>query len=81
MQDVFCVQTYRKQGRRVEAGELRRFALEAPARREGKHLAARSAGVLVFRVSADPEEDRCTDLEVIARYGDAPIISSAVSWL
>lgn len=72
MQTIFCVQTYWRQGRRMEAGQLRQFAQEADARSVGKSLSGRMPGVLVYAITGEPEADFWDDPRVIARYGDAP---------
>lgn len=72
MQTIFCVQTYWRQGRRMEPGQLRQFAAEAEARSVGRSLSRRMPGVIVYSVTGEPEADFWDDALVIARYGDAP---------
>ena len=72
MQSIYCVQTYWRQGRRMEPGQLRQFAGEADARQVGKSLAVRMPGVLVYAITGEPEADFWDEPRLIARYGDAP---------
>lgn len=72
MQTIYCVQTYWKSGRRLEMGQLRQFAEEAPARAAGKLLAGRMPAVLVYQVTGEPEADFWDEPKMLERYGDVP---------
>jgi hypothetical protein len=72
MQTIYCVQTYRRQGRQLEAGQLRQFADEATARTVGITLAGRAAGVVVYAISGEPETDFWDEPRLLSRHGDAP---------
>lgn len=73
MQTIFCVQTFWRQGFKMEPGQLHQFADEQEARAVGKRLSARRPGVVVYSVRGQPEEDFWSDPLIIARYGEAPI--------
>ncbi len=72
MQTIYCVQTYRRQGRQMEAAQLRQFADEAAAMSAGAALASRAAGVIVYALTGEPEADFWDEPRVLSQYGDTP---------
>lgn len=69
---VYCVETFWRNGRKLERGQLRQFAEPQLAEAVGRELGARMPGVLVYSVTGEPDADYWGEPEEIARYGDAP---------
>ncbi|SPU44802.1 Uncharacterised protein [Brevundimonas diminuta] len=72
MQTIYRVQTYRRQGRRLEAGQMHQFADEAAARAAGISLSGKAAGVVVYAISGEPEADFWDEPMLLSRHGVAP---------
>lgn len=72
MQTIFCVQTYWRAGRRLEMGQLRQFADEAPAREAGLALSKRMPAVLVYAITGEPEADFWDEPQLLEKYGAVP---------
>ncbi|MBD3817897.1 MAG: hypothetical protein IE912_03145 [Brevundimonas diminuta] len=72
MQTIYCVQTYRRQGRQVEAGQLRQFAEETAAVNAGNALAPRVAGVVVYALTGEPEADFWDEPKLLFSHGATP---------
>lgn len=69
---IYCVETFWRNGQKLERGQLRQFAEPLTAKAVGRELGARMPGVLVYSISGEPEADCWDEPEEIARYGDAP---------
>lgn len=69
---IYCVETFWRNGRKLERGQLRQFADPATAQAVGQELGERMPGVLVYSITGEPEADYWDEPEEIARYGDVP---------
>lgn len=75
---IYCVQSYWKDRRRLNTGDLRQFKDEAKARSHGERASRRQDGVLVYSLSGDPELDWWGKPTVLASYGETPLSGEAV---
>lgn len=73
-QTLYCVQTYRRQGRGLERGALRSYGLKSAALEDGRLTRPRYAGVLVYSVEVDTGAREAGRICVLARHGDVPEI-------
>jgi hypothetical protein len=69
---IYCVQPYRREGKKLVGGDLRQFKTEADARRVGEGTANRAAGVIVYEIEGDAEFDDWGEPRMLAVYGDVP---------
>lgn len=71
---IYCVQTYWKDRRRLNMGDLRQFKDEETARSSGERASRRQDGVVVYAMSGDPDMDFWDEPRVLAAYGETPLI-------
>lgn len=72
---VYCVQTYWRDRRRLNMGDLRQFMKEDEARSAGERSALRQDGVIVYALTGEPEFDYWGEPRVLATYGETPVAS------
>ena len=71
---IYCVQPFRRQGRGLEQAATRSFARRDLALLTASELAAKAAGVLVFRIHIDG--GLCSEPEVLATHGTVPPLAA-----
>lgn len=69
---VFCVQPYRKVGRRLEPGAVQQFSCATEAEAAGERLRTVSAGVVVFVVEGAANGEVLSEPELFAAHGEVP---------
>lgn len=74
---VYCVQTYRRQGRAVERARRSSYSRPADAVRDGAAAATRCAGVIVYAVEIDAALEAANLVRVLARHGQTPTEDAA----
>lgn len=67
---IYCVETYWRNKGRMEKGQLRQFGCPDQALAAGRALSARTAGVLVYRVTGSPKVDYWDEPEILETHGD-----------
>lgn len=70
---IYCVQTYWKDRRRLNSGDLRQFKDEPKARAHAERMSVRQDGVLLYALEGDPDMDFWDEPRVIAAYGETPL--------
>ena len=70
---IYCVQTYWKDWRRLNTGDLRQFKEEIKAKAHAERASRRQDGVILYAVDGDPLLDFWGEPRVLATYGETPI--------
>ena len=66
---IYCVQTFRRQGRGVERARLTSYGRRDLALRDGLEASARVPGALVYEVEVDAALKVVGRVRVLERYG------------
>lgn len=69
---IYCVQPFRKVGRKLTLTEPRQFKKPDEALRAGEAAGRRWAGVLVYSVEGSPESDDWGEPKILATHGQTP---------
>jgi hypothetical protein len=69
---VYCVQTYRRQGRGVERARLTSYGRSDLALQDGREAAPRVAGALVYEVEVDAGLRSAGRIRVLEQHGSLP---------
>lgn len=69
---IYCVQAYGGGKREFVRGMLREFKTADGALGEGEALARRVPGVVVFKVTGEPDFDAWGEPEIMATHGRVP---------
>lgn len=72
----YNVQVVLRQGKKLIQGQLRQFDNPNAALKVGEELPERVAGVVVYKITGDPENDIWGEPETLAVYGDVPGVES-----
>ena len=70
---IYCVQTFAGARGRQEKGRLTQFAAETDALELAGAMRDRVAGLIVYRVSGEPEFDWWDEPVVLERHGRVPV--------
>lgn len=70
---IYCVQTFAGKGGYQVRARLHQFGSEHEARELGAVLGRKGKGVMVFRVSGEPDFDWWDEPVVLERYGCLPL--------
>ena len=74
---IYCVQTFRRQGKGYERGHLTSYSRKDFALHYGREAAARAHGAMVYEVEVDTGAKTVGRVRVIERYGCAKVSSRA----
>lgn len=69
---MYCVQSFKVVGRRLEPGTRLAFPCATEAEESGRRLAPRAAGVVVYMQAGYPEADVWDEPELLAAHGSVP---------
>lgn len=69
---IYCVQAYGGRAGRLVPRPLQQFGSAREALQSGERLSPRVSGVVVFRVSGEPDFDQWDDPEVLVARGQVP---------
>ncbi len=69
---IYCVQTFRKQGRGVERDRLWSYGLRTDAEQRGDLVRGSVAGMAVYAVELDPTVRQVGRIRFLERYGRLP---------
>lgn len=70
---IYCVQTYWKDRRRLNMGDLRQFKDEGMARSSADRASKRQDGVVLYAITGDPDVDFWDEPVVLAAHGETPL--------
>lgn len=76
---IYCVQTFRRQGRGVERARMTSYSRRDLALRDGREASARVPGAMVYEVEVDPGAKTVGRVRVLERYGCVGVSSSAAA--
>lgn len=69
---VYCVQPFWDDGRKLARGEVVQCTRRRDALRKGRAVANRNAGAMVLKVVADLDLDVCSEVRLLATFGEVP---------
>lgn len=69
---IYCVQTYRRQGRGVERARLTSYSRSDLALEDGREAAPRVAGTVVYEVEVDTGSKTAGRIRILEKYGTLP---------
>lgn len=70
--EYFCVQTFWRDGERIERHALKHYPCEGTARRAAKSPFQGASGAVAFAVHARPEHGIWGEPRLLAVFGDVP---------